>query len=92
MVVRYDGGKIHIMHLVALVRYARDVVREVGEKGLKGEGNLAEKKEFSDRRLKPKAFKKFFVELKQNGMSEEPKTWELVAPSEALEALERWML
>ena len=45
MVVRDDGEKIHIKHLVTLVRYARTVLREIQEiSSKKAEGDYADKK------------------------------------------------
>jgi hypothetical protein len=75
-VVREDGGKIHVKHLVALVQYARIVMGEIEEMGIKGKGNTVKKKELASKRLNRKAFKKFFGELKEVGMLEEPKGWE----------------
>ena len=77
MIVRLDGHPIHVKHVLALVQYARDVVREIEELGIKGgQGDRATKQELVSRRLNPKAFKKFFEELKETGMVEEPKEWE----------------
>ena len=77
IVMRDDGEKIHIKHLVALVRYARIVLREIQEiSSKKTERNYAAKKKaMVFQWLNPKAFKKYFEEMKDVGMVEEPKGW-----------------
>ena len=77
MLVRDDGEKIHVKHLVTLVRYARIVLREIQDiSSKKAEENFAgKKKEIVSKWLNPKAFKKFFDESKEVGMAEESKGW-----------------
>ena len=76
MVVSEDGEKIHVKQLVALVRYARIVLREIQDiESKEGKGEIAKKKEIVSKRLNSKAFKKFFDEMKEAGMVEEPKGW-----------------
>ena len=76
MVTREDGKDLHVMQLIALVRYAKVVQGEIGKAGCKGnEGGEETRKDIVDKWVNKDAFKKFFEELKKVGVAEEPQAW-----------------
>lgn len=74
---RDDGQMIHVQHALALMLYARQVMHQVKELNGKVSQLSADEQVniLFSKILTPKAFKKFFEQMKEAGMVKEPKGW-----------------
>lgn len=77
LVTRRDLKDLHINQVTALTRFCDAIFKDAAELAKKAaKGEKVDKHAFAAERINPKAFAKFFNEMKESEMAKDPKGWQ----------------